>query len=107
MAEIALELSGNMDLQQYLLCKLAEEASEIAQIALKTQQFGLLEKHPDLQYNNQERCHQELNDLLAIITMLNDRCEFNFQSDFKAQREKIERVWQYAEYSEDLGMIST
>lgn len=30
-----------MDRIQYLLSKIAEEASEIAQIALKTQQFGV------------------------------------------------------------------
>ena len=36
----------SMSYEQFLLLKLAEEASEISQIALKTAQFGMLETLP-------------------------------------------------------------
>lgn len=48
---------------QHYLTKLAEEGSEVAQIALKTQQFGADEVMPGQPLNNFERCHLELDDL--------------------------------------------
>ncbi len=60
-----------MNRLQYLLTKLAEEAAEIAQISLKTQQFGLDERYND-GLSNKERCHQELDDLNGVIQLLND-----------------------------------
>lgn len=52
-----------MTITQHLLGKLAEEGSEVAQIALKTQQFGLSEKCPGQPFDNAERTHQELDDI--------------------------------------------
>ena len=52
-----------MNRLQYLLTKLAEEANEVGQIALKTQQFGVDEGMPGQPFTNAERTHQELNDL--------------------------------------------
>ena len=54
-----------MNREQYLLGKLAEEGSEVAQMALKTQQFGLDEVYVD--ESNRQRLHGELNDLLTIV----------------------------------------
>lgn len=95
-----------MNRQQLLLAKLAEECSEVAQIALKTQQFGLDEKRPGQPYANRERIHQEINDMLAVIEMLNK--EFNF--DFKPSRLKIlnkkKKINKYADYSVRLGQVT-
>jgi hypothetical protein len=62
-----------MKLQQYLLCKLAEECTEVAKIALKIQQFGANEVCPGQVYTNVERLHQELDDIQASVDMLNDK----------------------------------
>lgn len=49
-----------MNQLQHLLTKLAEEGAEVAQIALKTQQFGPNEVMPGQPLDNFERCHHEL-----------------------------------------------
>lgn len=94
-----------MNRQQYLLAKLSEECNEVAQIALKTQQFGMLEKHPDLVLNNKERIHEELNDLLAIVEMLNEDLEFGFNPDNIQILQKKRKVNHYYKYSQELGEV--
>ncbi len=89
---------------QYYLTKLAEEASEVAQIALKSQQFGLLEKHPDLPFDNATRIHQELDDLQAMIEELNAR-GLNYRPDRAAIEAKKLKVEHYKQYSIDLDLV--
>lgn len=96
-----------MNRLQLLLGKLAEEGSEITQIALKTQQFGLHERHPQLDEDNRQRIHAELNDLLGIVEMLNEEVAFGFQRDETAIARKREKVNHYARYSENLGMVTS
>lgn len=96
---------NKMTHEQFLLMKLAEEASEIAQIALKTAQFGMTEKHPDLPLNNKERIHLELNDLLAIVDELNSWSQFGFKEDYAAKVNKIEKLNKYLGYSIRLGKV--
>ena len=48
-----------MDRLQLLLSKLAEEGTEVAQIALKTAQFGLHESREGQYPTNAERCHAD------------------------------------------------
>lgn len=58
---------------QYLLGKLAEEAGELAQIAIKAQQFGLGETQcgqGDVFPTNAKRVQAELNDVIGVIKML-------------------------------------
>lgn len=95
-----------MDRLQLLLGKLAEEACEIGQIALKTQHFGMDEKCPGQPYTNAERCHQEINDLLAIIEMLNDEYSFKFNPSRLQILAKKKKVNKYAEYSAELGQLA-
>lgn len=94
-----------MSHEQYLLIKLAEEASEVAQIALKTAQFGMLGKNPELAENNQQRIHGELNDLLAIVDGLNNNFNFGFKPNVLAKMAKIQKVYIYMGYSKQLGMV--
>lgn len=93
-----------MNLQQFLLTKLAEESSEIAQIALKTQQFGVDEARPGQPRTNAERVYCELDDLLAIVEMLNED-----GLGYLPNRERIEakkdKVRRFLQYSVDLGMV--
>ena len=93
-----------MNLHQHLLTKLTEEACEVGQIALKTQQFGFDEICPGLPFTNAQRLHQELDDIQASIEMLND-----VGLDYIPNRERIEakkeKVVHYLKYSVGLGMV--
>src|SRR3990172_8258796 len=94
-----------MNRAQLLLGKLAEESAEVTQIALKTQQFGFDEVCPDQCYTNAQRIHMELDDLFAIVEMLNDEYRFAYKKDRARIEAKKKRVWRYAEKSERLGTV--
>jgi hypothetical protein len=76
----------NMTRLQWLLGKLAEEGSEVAKNALKTMQFGPIAHAPEKTYNNFLLCHEELDDLVAVIEMLNE--EFRF--GYRVSRERVD-----------------
>lgn len=91
---------------QYLLGKLAEEAAEIAQIALKAQQFGLddvWEKVAPLTVR--DRLCGELDDLLAVAAMLNQDAGLQFVSDPARKMAKAAKVRRYAALSVELGQL--
>lgn len=94
-----------MNRQQYLLNKLAEEATEVAQQALKAAQFGLDEAEPEQRKSNAERCHDEIDDMLGVIEMLNEEFGFNFQSQMDRRWAKKDKVNKYAAYSAELGLL--
>lgn len=91
---------------QYLLTKLAEEASEIAQIALKSQQFGVHEICPDLPESNIERVNKEFNDLLGVVAMLNIELGYEALGPVDTWIEnKISKVNKYYQYSIECGQV--
>lgn len=61
-----------MNKQQYYLTKLAEEASELAQIAVKTSHFGVDSYHPVTLQTNKEALIAEIVDVLATIKVLQE-----------------------------------
>lgn len=83
--------------------KLAEEASEVSQISLKTAQFGLDETYTGS--SNKTRVHAELNDLLAIVDLLNKEFNFGFESNPEAHARKVEKMEYYYNYSKKLGTV--
>ncbi|MDD5149795.1 MAG: hypothetical protein PHC28_04855 [Flavobacterium sp.] len=94
-----------MNKVQLLLHKLAEECCEVAQAASKASQFGLDGIIPGTATTNRERVNNELNDLIAIIEMLNSDCglEYSYQSgDIALKKLKVEK---YAIISEGLGFV--
>ena len=92
---------------QYLLIKLAEEAAEISQIALKTAQFGLNEIKPGQALTNIERVNFEYNDLLAIAEMINTEAEDTYLiTNFVEMDAKKLKVEKYYGYSKTLGMVT-
>jgi len=93
-----------MNLSQYLLGKLAEEATEIAQISLKTQQFGFEEWLPGQTFTNAERIHQEIDDLKAVLEMLNN-ISLNYSENRDRIEVKKEKIIKYLNYSVQLGMV--
>lgn len=98
-----------MNLKQFYLAKIAEEATEVAKIALKAAQFGLSEIQPGRDESNAERMYAELNDLFAMVFRLNDVAgvgEFRYNApDHMAMARKIEKVERYLAYSRSLGLV--
>lgn len=90
---------------QYYLTKLAEECSEVAQIALKTQQFGPDEVMPGQPFSNFERIHFELDDLWAMIEVLNDRFNFDYIPNPGQIDLKKKKVLKYLDFSMGRGMV--
>ncbi|MEM8499880.1 MAG: hypothetical protein AAF542_17790 [Pseudomonadota bacterium] len=97
----------SMTLEQHLLGKLAEEASEVAKIALKAQQFGLHEVREGQSLSNAERIYEELNDLEASVRMLCDNTAFWFEPDEPSIRDKNDRVYKYLRLSVELGQVES
>jgi len=93
-----------MNLEQFLLTKLAEECTEIAHIALKTQQFGMTEKHPSMTLNNAERIGVELDDMMAILDLL-ELVGFDWEINADAIAAKRRKVAKYLKYSIQLGKV--
>lgn len=94
-----------MNRTQLLLAKLAEEAGEVAKLALKSQQFGLAEVMPGQPLNNAERAHEEIDDFMAAIEMLNDECGFGYVQNRARIEKKKAKVNKFAAYSASLGMV--
>lgn len=90
---------------QFLLNKLAEEASEIAQIAMKAQQFGLYKVCPEKGETNLARITAEYNDLEGIVAMLNEEFHAEIFRNSYAVLAKAEKVNRYYQYSVDLDQV--
>lgn len=90
---------------QLLLSKLAEEGCEIAQISLKAQQFGMEEVYPAKGLTNAQRIHLELDDLMAIIEMLNEESGLGYTPSRERIEAKKAKVNHFAEYSASLGQM--
>lgn len=95
-----------MNRHQYLLSKLAEEAAEVAQIVLKTQQFGASEVYPQQDLTNAERIHLELDDLYAVVEMLNKEYSFGYSPSRKRIETKKKKVNYYCEFAKSLGEVT-
>lgn len=85
---------------QYILSKIAEEAGEVAQMAAKTQQFGLHEVKPGMDISNLERLYHEVDDLIAVVGMIEGK-PYHPNRDRVAA--KIEKVYHYLDLSIRLG----
>jgi hypothetical protein len=57
-----------LSLEQFVLCKIAEEATEVGKRALKQQQFGGLQ-HEEGYLRNRDRLTAECNDLRMWLTI--------------------------------------
>jgi hypothetical protein len=102
-----------MTYEQFLLGKIAEEAAELSQIALKCQQFGLAEVMEGQPLTNAERMVREYWDLKTVLRML-DR-ETGLQAgpmnphgaeESAHMNGKVARVGKYLEKSVALGQVA-
>jgi len=94
---------------QYLLGKLAEEASELAQIAIKAQQFGLGETQcgqGDDFPTNAKRIEAEFNDVLGVIDMLNEEAFAGIDEDPAKIQTKKMKVAKWRKYAAELGQVT-
>jgi len=89
---------------QYLLGKLAEEAGEAAQMALKCQQFGMDEVQPGREESNKERLHAEMNDFNGLIMMLNHEFNLDYTPSVPAMQRKRDKVNRYYDLSAAMGL---
>lgn len=80
-----------MNREQFLLGKIAEEAGEVTQIAIKAQQHGLSRAFTK-EDTNIERIVSELNDLLAVVIMLDGSIAAKITINNEAQMKKREKV---------------
>lgn len=92
---------------QFLMGKIAEEASEISHRAAKCQQFGPKEAEPGQQFCNDYRLWKEIQDLWAVLELVSG--EGNEMENFdkepftiNVKKDKIEKFYQY---SQSLGMV--
>lgn len=92
-----------MNREQLLLNKVAASASEISRRALKCQQFGFDDGWDEIP--NRDALNFELNDLYALVQMLNSEFGLAFESDKYASMEKQAKVNRWAEYSEEKGFL--
>ena len=92
---------------QFLLVKLAEEAAELSQIALKTAQFGLHEVKPGQQESNLDRVRSEFRDVVAHATMLDAEVGTDLLARGISQHvsRKASKVERYLTYSRSLGQV--
>ncbi len=91
--------------EQYLQCVLGEEANEVGQMACKNQRFGSQEIFPGQLLTNAERMHLEIDDLMALIEMLNDEFAFGYKPNRANIEAKKDKVNKYGLYSESLGLV--
>ncbi len=95
-----------MTYTQYLLCKLAEEASELAQAAMKAQQFGLQDTHQG--ETNEQRIRSELIDIKAVESLLLEIHALKQprgQDHAKAVIRKIQKIAHWRAYSVKTGNV--
>jgi NTP pyrophosphatase (non-canonical NTP hydrolase) len=95
-----------MTIRQFLLAKLAEECAEVAQRAMKQQQFGPDEIQEGQDFMNRERLLNEFVDLLAVAEFLLEineiPSEVNLDLLIEQKRAKVNK---YLKLSQELGQV--
>lgn len=98
-----------MTIREHLFLKLMEECAEIQQITSKLLQFGPDNIRDGEELNNTERLRLELNDLLAVVWLLEvkghvlSQTESYLDSHITAKEKKIEK---YLRRSIELGTVT-
>jgi len=82
----------------HLLACLAEECAEVSQRVMKALRFGINEVQPEQGLTNAERITGELTDLLAVVSMLEERGIIGRGNTeaFEAKRRKVKHFMEYA-----------
>ena len=81
-----------MNLHQHFLLKLIEECNEVSIEVSKIILFRADNVKPGEELTNLERCHKELDDLNAVIEVLNENHYFNYvpnMDNINSKKEKL------------------
>jgi NTP pyrophosphatase (non-canonical NTP hydrolase) len=93
-----------LTLQQHLLVKLSEEASEVAQAVSKALLFGLEHSGPNMP-TNIENINAELADLWGTMEVCRENgIALSIQES--AVTAKKSKIFKYFRYSREIGMLS-
>lgn len=93
---------------QYHLCKIAEECTEVAQRALKAQQFGLGETQPGQGLNNLERLVSEFHDLFVTFDNFLSAVDRGMLTTPTEQftEVRLTKMREFLELSQQLGQVA-
>jgi len=94
-----------MNRREHLLNILAEECTEVVGRVSKALRFGLDEVQPGQSLSNRQRIMVEVNDVYAILKMLNDEGVIDPTPDMAAIDVKVAKVERFLEYSRDCGTL--
>lgn len=94
-----------MNRLEHLLTILGEECAEIAQAASKAKRFGLVDRKPGSDRTNEDQLRHELNDLFAVVGMLQDE-GLNLVWLSGLQHQKRVKVERYLQYSRQCGTLT-
>lgn len=94
-----------MNRGEHLLTILSEECAEVIQAVTKALRFGMHEGR-DISGTNLLRLKQELNDVYAVVEMV--QCEFDIglERDGYSIMDKQEKVEKYLKYSKKCGTLT-
>lgn len=94
-----------MEIKDYLLACISEEAGEISQAVGKAHRFGLLDRNPKSKHTNWADLRKEIHDIVAVYEMLCyefDRIDFLDRKLIEAKKKKVAK---YMLYSESIGRL--
>lgn len=94
-----------MQPDQYHLCKIAEECTEVAQRALKAQQFGLGEVQPGQNKDNLERLFDEFHDLFITFQNFADCTKLDLIPDEVKRGQRLRKMDKFLQLSKDLDQV--
>ena len=97
-------MADTISLQTYLLMRLAEEASEVAQAVSKCVLYSPEHTAPEYTHSNIENLEMELNDLLGTVRLLK-YSGLNLKLSKEAQYQKAVKITQYAAISSVIGTL--
>ncbi len=98
-----------LSIRQIYLTKLAEECAEVAQRCAKSMQFGANEIQKDQDRTNAQRLRDEVEDLLAVISLVElyteDLPAIPVTERISRMTNKASKIQKYLKYSQSLGMV--
>jgi hypothetical protein len=94
-----------MNRKEHLLIIAAEECNEVAQRLSKALRFGLSEIEPGQQLSNSYRIKQELNDLIAVLQMIEIETGVDFSVEPVLLTEKQHKVHHFLKYAQQCGTL--
>ena len=94
-----------MNIEDYLLACISEEAGEIIQAVGKSHRFGVTDKNPNTNDMNFYELKKEIHDLIAVYEMFCAEYEQYTELDRTMIEKKKERVKHYMQYSKYVAKL--